>query len=154
MTSIRAVHSSGAVPLGRIDLASQSRAAVDGGFQAMLSAQSAALLTPQASVPPQDGPAATSGDATMDSDAGTSAAEDDGDVREAFQSFVGQTLFGMMLKEMRKSVHKTPYFHGGMAEEVFQQQLDTVLAEKLADASGERLANPMYELFQLRTKGR
>ncbi len=75
-------------------------------------------------------------------------------VRDAFQSFVGQTLFGMMIKEMRKSVNKTAYFHGGMAEEVFEQQLDTVIAEKLAAASGDRFATPMYELFQLRQTSR
>ena len=35
--------------------------------------------------------------------------------REAFQSFVGETLFGQMLKSMRKTVGKTPYFNGGRA---------------------------------------
>jgi len=71
------------------------------------------------------------------------------ETRRAFQSFVGQTLFGQMLKEMRKSVHKSAYFHGGRAEEIFQQQLDQVLAEKMSNASAERLSEPMYRLFTL-----
>lgn len=56
--------------------------------------------------------------------------------REAFQSFVGETLFGQMLKSMRKTVGKTPYFNGGRAEEVFQQQLDQVLAQNEPDQRG------------------
>ena len=67
--------------------------------------------------------------------------------REAFQSFVGETLFGQMLKSMRKTVGKTPYFHGGRAEDVFQQQLDQVLAQKMSRTSGERLASPMFNQF-------
>ncbi|RMF86943.1 MAG: hypothetical protein D6741_21235 [Planctomycetota bacterium] len=80
------------------------------------------------------------------------AETDDEELRDAFRSFVGQTLFGMMLKEMRKSVHKTPYFHGGQAEEIFQQHLDMTLAEKMADAAADRFSDPMFELFELRRR--
>jgi hypothetical protein len=72
---------------------------------------------------------------------------DDSELREAFHSFVGQTLFGQMLQAMRKTVDKPAYFHGGRTEEIFQQQLDQVLAEKIADASSERLSDPMYSLL-------
>ncbi len=74
---------------------------------------------------------------------------DDEKLRAAFQDFVGQTLFGETLKAMRKTQQKPAYFHGGRAEEIFQQQLDQVLAEKLSRASGDRLARPMFELFTL-----
>ena len=70
-------------------------------------------------------------------------------MREAFKDFVGQTFFGQMLSAMRKTVGKPAYFHGGRTEEVFQAQLDQVLAEKLSDASAETFADPMYELFTL-----
>ncbi|NLX95090.1 MAG: hypothetical protein GXY83_02825 [Rhodopirellula sp.] len=73
----------------------------------------------------------------------------DEETREAFQSFAGQTLFGQMLKAMRKTVDKPAYFHGGKAEEIFREQLDQVLAEKLSDAASERFAEPMFELFTL-----
>jgi hypothetical protein len=69
--------------------------------------------------------------------------------REAFQSFAGQTLFGQMLAAMRKTVGKPAYFHGGRAEEIFRQQLDQVLAEKLSDAAAEQFSEPMYQLFVL-----
>ncbi len=70
-------------------------------------------------------------------------------LRATFEDFVGQTLFGQMLSSMRKTQHKPAYFHGGRGEEVFQQQLDQVLAEKLSHASADKLAGPMYELFTM-----
>ncbi len=70
-------------------------------------------------------------------------------LREVFDQAMGQTLFGQMLKSMRRTVGKPAYFHGGRAEEIFQQQLDQVLAEKLSRASGPALTDPMFELFTL-----
>jgi hypothetical protein len=77
---------------------------------------------------------------------------DDAEAREAFQSFVGQSLFGQLLQAMRKTVGKPAYFHGGRAEEIFQQQLDQLLAEKIAESSAARLAEPMYELFTMQRR--
>ena len=77
---------------------------------------------------------------------------DDTEVRQAFQSFVGETFFSQMLKAMRKTQQKPAYFHGGRGEEVFQQQLDQVLAEKLSSASADQFSGPMYELFALGRK--
>jgi peptidoglycan hydrolase FlgJ len=51
---------------------------------------------------------------------------------EKFNEVLGQTMYGTILKEFRKTSHKTPYFNGGRTEEVFGQQLDQVLAEKMA----------------------
>ena len=75
--------------------------------------------------------------------------KDDAELRQAFNSFVGQVFFGQMLKAMRKTVGKSAYFHGGRAEEIFQQQLDQVLGEKLSEVSGEKFSEPMFELFRL-----
>ncbi|MFO7904248.1 MAG: rod-binding protein [Pirellulaceae bacterium] len=77
------------------------------------------------------------------------ADEENPELKEAFQDFVGQTFFGQMLTAMRKTVDKPAYLHGGRAEEVFRSQLDQVLAEKLSDASAESLSEPMYQLFTL-----
>ncbi len=74
---------------------------------------------------------------------------DDPELRKAFNDFVGQTFFGQMLGAMRKTVDKSAYMHGGRTEEVFQAQLDQVLAEKLSDASAESFTDPMWELFNL-----
>jgi len=70
-------------------------------------------------------------------------------LRQTFEDFVGQTMFGEMLKSMRKTQHKPAYFYGGRGEEVFQHQLDQVLAENLSHASADKIAGPMYELFTL-----
>ena len=69
------------------------------------------------------------------------------ELRQAFDSFVGQTLFGQMLASMRKSLDKPAYFHGGRAEEVFSQQLDQVLTERMTTAAGDQFTGPMFELF-------
>ena len=79
-------------------------------------------------------------------------AKDDAKLRKTFDTFVGETLFGQTLKSMRKSVGKARYFNGGRAEQIFQQQLDQVFAEKMSSASADRLAGPMYELFTLTRK--
>lgn len=71
------------------------------------------------------------------------------EVKKAFTNFVGQTMFGQALASMRKTIDKPAYFHGGRAEEVFQGQLDQVLAEKLTEASAETFAGPMFDLFML-----
>ncbi len=71
------------------------------------------------------------------------------ETREAFNSFVGQTFYGQMLKSMRSSVGKPAYFHGGQAEEIFQQQLDQVLTEEMTEASADSFTGPMYDLFTL-----
>jgi Rod binding domain-containing protein len=74
---------------------------------------------------------------------------DDGEVRQAFDRFVGETFYGQMLKSMRETLGKPAYFHGGRAEEVFTAQLDQVLAEQLTRASADSFTGPMFELFTL-----
>ena len=80
-----------------------------------------------------------------EADAGEKQA--DSKLKEVFTDFVGQTFFQQMMGAMRKTVDKPAYFHGGRAEEVFQNQLDQVLSEKMTEASADDFANPMYELF-------
>lgn len=70
----------------------------------------------------------------------------DGELKEQFTAFVGQTLFGQLFKTMRSSLGKPAYFHGGRTEEVFQQQLDQVLADRMTLAQGGRYAQAMYDL--------
>lgn len=72
-------------------------------------------------------------------------------MREAFDSFVGETFYGQMLKEMRKTVGKSAYFDGGRAEEIFRGQLDQKLSEGMAKASSKQF-NGMFELFCLNRK--
>src|SRR3989304_4282818 len=65
------------------------------------------------------------------------------ELRKAFDGFVGETFFSQLLQSMRKTVGKPAYFHGGRAEEIFQQQLDQVLAQKVTEASADRFTGPM-----------
>jgi len=73
----------------------------------------------------------------------------DGELREAFDQFVGQTFYSQLLAAMRQTVGKPAYFHGGRSEEVFQGQLDQLLSERLSEASAETFTGPMFELFNL-----
>ena len=70
-------------------------------------------------------------------------------LRQVFDQFVGETFYSHMLKALRDTVDKPAYFHGGRGEEVFQGQLDQVLAEKLAETTAGQFTGPMFELFQL-----
>jgi peptidoglycan hydrolase FlgJ len=70
--------------------------------------------------------------------------------REAFDNFVGQTFFKQMLSAMRKTVDEPAYFHGGQTEEVFQNQLDQVLSERMTDAAASEFTDPMFELYSLK----
>ena len=75
--------------------------------------------------------------------------KDSPELREAFTDFVGQSFFSQVLSQMRKTVGKPAYFHGGMGEDLFQARLDEVLVEHLSEATGESFSQPMYELFML-----
>ncbi len=77
---------------------------------------------------------------------------DGGELRRQFDLFVGQTLFGQMLKSMRKTLGKPAYFHGGRAEDIFTQQLDQLLSEEIGKASADKFAKPMFDLFMMRRR--
>jgi hypothetical protein len=76
---------------------------------------------------------------------------DDADpaLREAFTQFVGETFYSQLLGAMRSTVQKPAYFHGGRGEEVFQGQLDQVLAQNMTEATADCFAGPMFDLFML-----
>lgn len=72
-------------------------------------------------------------------------------LRKAFDEFVGETFYGQLLKEMRKSQGHLAYFGGGQAEEIFTQQLDQALTKKMTAVGADKLSGPLYQLF---TQGR
>ena len=79
----------------------------------------------------------------------SSSAAADPKLRQAFDAFVGEAFFAQTLKSMRKTLGKPAYFHGGRAEEVFGQQLDQILAEKIGKNNAGRMANSLGSLNQL-----
>lgn len=96
---------------------------------------------------PSAQPAALATDGTRQETSADQAAPQQ--ARELFQDFVGQTLYGQLLKTMWDSVPKSEYFHGGRAEEIFQSQLNQVISERMADASGDSFSDPLFDLMQL-----
>src|SRR5262245_1065253 len=69
------------------------------------------------------------------------------ELRETFDQFVGQTFFGELLKQMRASVDKPKFLHGGFGEDVFQSQLDQILVERISESSAPTFSDPMYRLL-------
>jgi len=83
------------------------------------------------------------GPQTLDQSGGKGSPE----LHKAFTDFVGQTFFGELLKQMRATVGKPAYMHGGMGEDIFQSQLDQVLVERITDSSAATFSDPMYRLM-------
>ena len=73
-------------------------------------------------------------------------------LREAFDDFVGETFYSQMLGAMRKTQGKPAYFHGGRAEEIFQEQLDQTWAKDISRSSADQFTGPMFDLFTLQRK--
>jgi Rod binding domain-containing protein len=68
--------------------------------------------------------------------------------RELLHQFVGQTLFGQMLKSMRATQEKNPFFHGGNAEDIYQSLLDMKLTDQMTKSTSKSLSEPMYKLMK------
>jgi len=79
--------------------------------------------------------------------------KNDDEFRRVFHQFVGTTLYGQMLKSMRATQEKNPYFHGGRAEEIFQSQLDEKLVDQLTEASSRTVSDPMFKLMTINRSG-
>jgi hypothetical protein len=69
------------------------------------------------------------------------------ELHQAFTDFVGQTFFGELVKQMRATVDKPAFFHGGMGEDIFQSQLDQIIVERMSDATAATFSDPMYHLM-------
>ena len=69
------------------------------------------------------------------------------ELREVFTDFVGQTFFGELMKQMRATLDKPAFFHGGMGEDIFQSQMDQILVERISDTTAHKFSDPMYELM-------
>jgi flagellar protein FlgJ len=69
------------------------------------------------------------------------------ELKQAFTDFVGQTFFGEMMKQMRATLDKPAFFHGGMGEDIFQSQLDQIMVERISDTSAAKISDPMYHLL-------
>ena len=95
-----------------------------------------------------DGSTATRFDLAAQPKTESAAEANDKQFRELLHQFIGQTLFGQMLKSMRATQEKNPYFHGGNAEEIYQSMLDMEFTDQMTQATSKTLSEPMYKLMK------
>src|SRR6476469_10325625 len=69
------------------------------------------------------------------------------ELHKAFTDFVGQTFFGELVKQMRATVDKPAFFHGGMGEDIFQTQLDQIMVERMSDVNAPTSRDTMSHLM-------
>lgn len=94
-------------------------------------------------------PTASSSQAAAPRDNIGKTERDPDELKDVFTQFVGQTFFSQLIKSARSGMQESAYFHGGQGEKVFQAQLDQVFAEEMTEATGEQVADPMFELMML-----
>jgi hypothetical protein len=68
-------------------------------------------------------------------------------LREAVTRFVATTLIAPLLKQFAAEPFKSDLFHGGFAEDAFRQQLDTVLADRIAASPKLPIVDHLYQSF-------
>ncbi len=62
---------------------------------------------------------------------------------QAMQQFVGETFYGMLLKQMRNTVMASDLFGNSSAKQMFESQLDQTLVQELATHHSEFLSRPI-----------
>jgi hypothetical protein len=63
--------------------------------------------------------------------------------QQAMQQFVGETFYGMLLKQMRNTVLESDLLGNSSAKKMFQSQLDQTLVQELALHHSDFLSQPL-----------
>ena len=71
-------------------------------------------------------------------------AERAADLRKAAEQLVATTLIQPMFAKMREDPFKNDMFHGGRTEEIFGEQLDTILAERIVSRADFSIVDAVY----------
>lgn len=69
------------------------------------------------------------------------------DLRDVVDRVLGSVFYGPLLRTMRSSSLKGTVGHGGRGEEIFQNQLDQVFAERAGQASSNGLGDTLFNRF-------
>ena len=69
-------------------------------------------------------------------------------LREAVEQLVSSAFILPVLGQMRDSALNSDLFGGGFAEKSFQQQLDTVLADRMVSGGNFPLVDTIYQRFE------
>ena len=80
-------------------------------------------------------------------DAGGLSPERSEQLRTAAEQLVATTFVQPMLAKMREDPFKTDLFHGGQAEEIFGQQLDTIYSERIVAKSNFSIVDAVYKMI-------
>lgn len=66
------------------------------------------------------------------------------DLRKAAEQLVATTFIQPMLAKMREDPFKNDLFHGGRTEEIFGEQLDTILSERIVSRADFSIVDAVY----------
>jgi Rod binding domain-containing protein len=66
------------------------------------------------------------------------------------QTWVAQTFFGTLMKQMRDSPFKSDLFEGGRGGQAFQSLYDQQLSERMARGAGAKLVNSIVHRMEAR----
>lgn len=79
---------------------------------------------------------------------------EDAQLREAAEKLVATTLIMPMFEQLRNDPLAANLFHGGRGEEIFQQQMDQVLSDRIAGATRFDLVDSVYKHLSDAAKGK
>jgi Rod binding domain-containing protein len=71
-------------------------------------------------------------------------------VRQA-QQWVGQTFFGVLMKQMHESPFKSDLFDGGRGGQAFSEMYDQKLIEHMSRGAGNKLVNAIVRKLEAAT---
>ncbi len=73
-------------------------------------------------------------------------------LRRTTDEIVGQVFYGTLLRQLRSSSLQGKYGHGGRGEEVFQAQLDQVLAMRAGQGSNTPIGQAILKRYTRRAE--
>jgi len=72
-------------------------------------------------------------------------------LRKSSEQLVATTFIMPMLAQMREDPFKSDLFHGGQTEDIFGQQMDTILAERIVARADFSIVDAVYRSIAQRT---
>lgn len=91
--------------------------------------------------------------AVQSGEAGGLDPEKDATLRKAAEQLVATTFIQPMLAKMRDDPFKSDLFHGGRTEEIFGEQLDTILSERIVARADFSIVDAVYNTIAKRATG-
>lgn len=82
--------------------------------------------------------------ASQDAPVDQTDADREEDLRKAAEQLVATTFIQPMLAKMREDPFKSDLFHGGRTEEIFGEQLDTILSERIVSRADFSIVDAVY----------